>query len=393
MYRKDPEFYARFGFPGALGAETNPLIHQRQRKELEPFFSSKGVEACYPKIWAKVDIMCQGLQQRQAAGESVELVYLFKRLTLDVIYLLAFEIDLLNTDRYGSEAAILSDVTIALGAMMFFKWVPGLSRLVFSLPLCVIRTFFGSYVKMCRHSHQLVQRNYSRTLKESGKDRCLDSTIFDSVLRSFAKTQDGSNLTRVQTGKVVDDVALSTTLVYLCKCPKEMVKLRHEVECLRETNVQDIQLATISQIPYLDAVIREANRLSSPLSTVLPREVPSTGYVIGGHFLPKGTIVGFHLDDINRNPKFFPEPNEFIPERWSGEEGKKLQRWFVPFSKCSRRCIGMDFALVEMKLVVAAIISRFEIWLDNPNVSLNSREMLVKIPGDDLRIRLREITF
>lgn len=53
----------------------------------------------------------------------------------------------------------------------------------------------------------------------------------------------------------------------------------------------------------------------------------------------------------------------------------------------------MDFALVEMKLVVAAIISRFEIWLDNPNVSLNSREMLVKIPGDDLRIRLREITF
>ncbi|UDD58024.1 hypothetical protein AFCA_005496 [Aspergillus flavus] len=296
MYRKDPEFYARFGFPGALGAETNPLIHQRQRKELEPFFSSKGVEACYPKIWAKVDIMCQGLQQRQAAGESVELVYLFKRLTLDVIYLLAFEIDLLNTDR-------------------------------------------------------------------------------------------------VQTGKVVDDVALSTTLVYLCKCPKEMVKLRHEVECLRETNVQDIQLATISQIPYLDAVIREANRLSSPLSTVLPREVPSTGYVIGGHFLPKGTIVGFHLDDINRNPKFFPEPNEFIPERWSGEEGKKLQRWFVPFSKCSRRCIGMDFALVEMKLVVAAIISRFEIWLDNPNVSLNSREMLVKIPGDDLRIRLREITF
>ncbi|QMW44978.1 hypothetical protein G4B11_008398 [Aspergillus flavus] len=342
MYRKYPEFYARFGFPGALGAETNPLIHQRQRKELEPFFSSKGVEACYPKIWAKVDIMCQGLQQRQAARESVELVYLFKRLTLDVIYLLAFEIDLLNTDR---------------------------------------------------HSHQLVQRNYSRTLKESGKDRCLDSTIFDSVLRSFAKTQDGSNLTRVQTGKVVDDVALSTTLVYLCKCPKEMVKLRHEVECLRETNVQDIQLATISQIPYLDAVIREANRLSSPLSTVLPREVPSTGYVIGGHFLPKGTIVGFHLDDINRNPKFFPEPNEFIPERWSGEEGKKLQRWFVRFSKCSRRCIGMDFALVEMKLVVAAIISRFEIWLDNPNVSLNSREMLVKIPGDDLRIRLREITF
>ncbi|KAE8311591.1 cytochrome P450 [Aspergillus transmontanensis] len=188
------------------------------------------------------------------------------------------------------------------------------------------------------------------------------------------------------------DVALSTTLVYLCKCTEKMAKLRHEVECLRETNVQDIQLATISQMPYLDGVIREANRLGSPLSTVLPREVPSTGCVLGGHFLPKGTVVGFHLDDINRNPKFFPKQNEFIPERWSGEEGKKLQRWFVPFSKGSRRCIGMDFALVEMKLVVAAIISRFEIWLDNPNVSLNSREILVKIPGDDLRIRLREIT-
>ncbi|KAB8202447.1 cytochrome P450 [Aspergillus parasiticus] len=187
-------------------------------------------------------------------------------------------------------------------------------------------------------------------------------------------------------------LALTSTLVYLCRRPEKMVKLRQEVECLRETKVQDIQLATISQMPYLDGVIREASRLSSPLSTVLPREVPSTGCVIGGHFLPKGTIVGFHLDDINRNPKFFPEPNEFIPERWTGKEGKKLQRWFVPFSKGSRRCIGMDFAVVEMKLAVAAIISRFEIWLDNPNVTLNSREMIVKILGDDLRIRLREIT-
>lgn len=52
----------------------------------------------------------------------------------------------------------------------------------------------------------------------------------------------------------------------------------------------------------------------------------------------------------------------------------------------------MDFAFVEMKLAVAAIISRFEIWLDNPNVTLNSREMFVKIPEDDLRIRLRAIT-
>ncbi|KAE8327675.1 cytochrome P450 [Aspergillus sergii] len=192
-------------------------------------------------------------------------------------------------------------------------------------------------------------------------------------------------------------LSLSTTIVYLCKYPEKMVKLRQEVECLRDLKVQDIQLATISQMPYLasnerDGVIREANRLSSPLSTVLPREVPSTGCVIGGHFLPKGTVVGFHLDDINRNPKIFPEPNEFIPERWSGEEGKKLQRWFVPFSKGSRRCIGMDFALVEMKLAVAAIISRFEIWLDNPNVTLNSREIFVKIFEDDLRIRLREIT-
>ncbi|EIT80036.1 cytochrome P450 CYP4/CYP19/CYP26 subfamily [Aspergillus oryzae 100-8] len=187
-------------------------------------------------------------------------------------------------------------------------------------------------------------------------------------------------------------LSLTITLVYLCKYSEKIVKLRREVQCLRDFKVQDIQLATISQMPYLDAVIREANRLSSPLSTVLPREVPSTGCVISGHFLPKGTVVGFHLDDINRNPKFFPEPNDFIPERWSGEEGKKLQRWFVPFSKGSRRCIGMGFAFVEMKLAVVAIISRFDIWLDNPNVTLNSREMFVKIPEDDLRIRLRAIT-
>lgn len=71
-------------------------------------------------------------------------------------------------------------------------------------------------------------------------------------------------MTKVQTEKLVDEafaimfagsdttaLSLTITLVYLCKYSEKIVKLRREVQCLRDFKVQDIQLATISQMPYL----------------------------------------------------------------------------------------------------------------------------------------------
>lgn len=84
---------------------------------------------------------------------------------------------------------------------------------------------------------------------------------------------------------------------------------------------------------------------------------------IAGHVLLKGMDVATCCYAIQRNPAYFPNPNEFIPERWlpenQSEEALKLaKRAFIPFSLGSRGCLGKSIAYMELTTALAQIMFR-----------------------------------
>jgi cytochrome P450 len=115
----------------------------------------------------------------------------------------------------------------------------------------------------------------------------------------------------------------------------------------RKTN---LDFRTLEKLPYLTAVIKEGLRLSFSPPGRLPRVIETPDAVFNGYRVPKGTTVGMSLWMMHRNPEIYPEPEKFIPDRWiDPEKSKKLEnKYFVPFSRGSRQCIGMqsvpDFA-------------------------------------------------
>lgn len=109
------------------------------------------------------------------------------------------------------------------------------------------------------------------------------------------------------------------------------------------------------------AVIKETLRLYTPTPALLPRTVPSTGFTVDGHFLPGGTIIFLSLYLIHHNPALFSDPKSFKPERWLGDEGKEVEQYYVPFSRGTRSCIGMNLAYHEMYSFLAILFSRFDI--------------------------------
>jgi cytochrome P450 len=115
-------------------------------------------------------------------------------------------------------------------------------------------------------------------------------------------------------------------------------------------------------------------RLSPPVGGTLWRELPANDnepLTIQGHLIPKGTQVGVSIYSIHHNPKYFPDPFKFRPERWlqgdqsSTHEGVPLKteamhNAFAPFSSGPRGCAGKAMAYTEASLVVSKLLMRFD---------------------------------
>ncbi|CAK4340004.1 unnamed protein product [Aphanomyces euteiches] len=131
----------------------------------------------------------------------------------------------------------------------------------------------------------------------------------------------------------------------------------------------------VSELQFTQAVIQETLRLNTVVFTILPRttlahdSVPmSDGSTV---FIPKGTIVHVNVGAMNRNPKYWANPEKFIPDRflagspeWNADldlrGGKPHTYHYLPFIAGSKSCIGQRFAVAELQVIVATLVSKYE---------------------------------
>lgn len=81
--------------------------------------------------------------------------------------------------------------------------------------------------------------------------------------------------------------------------------------------------------------------MGSGVVSLLDRKVPKSGAVIDGEQIPGGAVVAMGTTIVHTNEDIFPNSGSFIPERWTGPNGKELERYLVPFSKGARQCLGI----------------------------------------------------
>ncbi|KAL5334968.1 cytochrome P450 [Aspergillus crustosus] len=121
----------------------------------------------------------------------------------------------------------------------------------------------------------------------------------------------------------------------------------------------------LEKLPYLDAVVKEGLRCAPPIPMSFPRYVPSGGRSIDGYFIPEKTIVSCQPYTVHRlDDGVFPEPDKFNPDRWMEEKGAaERNRLFFAFSTGGRGCTGRNLAIVEMKILLKEVYSRFRTTL------------------------------
>jgi len=137
---------------------------------------------------------------------------------------------------------------------------------------------------------------------------------------------------------------MTMTTYYVLSNPIIHQTLVAELKTAFPDKKTNLDYLTLEKLPYLTAVIKEGLRLSYGVVGRLPRVIETDEAIFNGYHVPKGTTVGMSSWMMNRNPDNYPDPDKFDPERWTNPEvAKQLDKYFVPFSRGSRQCVGMQY--------------------------------------------------
>jgi cytochrome P450 len=155
-------------------------------------------------------------------------------------------------------------------------------------------------------------------------------------------------------------LALSWTWYLLAQHPEVEAELEAELETVLSGRTPTV--ADLPRLPYTERVVMESMRLYPP-AYGLGREAIRK-CEIGGYPVPAGRTVFMYQWIVHRDPRWYDQPNEFLPGRWADGLAQRLPRFaYFPFGGGPRQCIGNTFAMMEAVLVLATIAQKFRVRL------------------------------
>ncbi|WP_088892650.1 cytochrome P450 [Leptolyngbya ohadii] len=243
-------------------------------------------------------------------------------------------------------------------------------------------TPWGRMKQRQRQIHELLQAEIEerRTQDSTGRTDVLNlmMAVRDEDGQAMTDTEIRDELlTLLLAGHETTATTLAWALYEIHRQPYVREKLLHELDSLGSDSLGDDSLGSqptplqIAQLPYLTAVCQETLRMYPVLPAVFPRIVQSPVEIAGYRF-EAGTTLMPTIYLVHYREDLYPNPHQFRPERFLERQYSAFE--YFPFGGGSRRCLGYAFAQLEMKLVLATILSKSQLVLaENKPVKLQRR--------------------
>ncbi|MCU0755466.1 MAG: cytochrome P450 [Xanthomonadales bacterium] len=349
-------------FQGRNVLTTEGADWERQRRLLTPAFSSRRMAGYMGLMRAAID---DSIRDELPAGSgqsaSVDVDALTTRITMDVILRTLFSHAATREEIRSASVAIRGltrqSMREVYWALIPPDWLPYPGR---SEKRAQIRTL-----------RQLMARHIdTRQPRAEGDPR--DADVLDMLLAACDDTP-GSGAATLSTPEVYDNCLLlfaagfdtaSSALTWwiglMATHPQMAAQVREEVELAQAAGAD---LAGIARLPLLNATIKEAMRLYPP-STALFTRVAQRDHTIAGIKIARGDLIAVPIWSLHRDPRSFPDPEAFRPERFLPGAPAIPRGAYMPFGAGPHFCLGQHFASVEMALVAAELICHYDLSLD-----------------------------
>lgn len=326
--------------------------HRRHRRLSQPAFHRNRI-AAYAEVMADY---CDRTSSRWRDGEVVDVWPEMQRLTLGVTGKTLFSADVESEFDEVGQAMMAS-------THQFRAFKLPLSSLLERLPLPHIFKFHRGKERL----RQIVLRIIHER-RRSGEAR---GDLLGMLIEAEDENDHGARLSSLQVwdqaltffiaGYDTIATALMWTWFLLSQNPLIASRLHAEVDHVL-TSGESATFDDLPKLRYTENVLAEAMRLYPPTWRLVRRslkEFPLNGYVI-----PPGALVMVSQYVMHRDPRYFPDPEVFDPERFNPEaKAARPSFSYFPFGGGARRCLGEAFAMMEGVLLLASLARRWELEL------------------------------
>jgi cytochrome P450 len=346
---------------------------QGQRKLVQPAFQKTRVRS-YAIAMAD---LTEAMLQSWAPGKSVRINFEFEALTSRIALKTLFDLDDdSDRERFSDTLKLAFDLMTARlrRVVKFPLWVPTPENVRLRRAIAELDRTVQGFIAEGRARGMAGDDLLSRLIFAKRED---GSEMNDRELRDEA-------MTLYLAGHETTALTLTWTWVLLSRHSRVEAKLVSE---WRDVLAGKIPSADDTpRLPYTNAVIAESMRLLPPVY-LLGREA-TADLELGGYRVKRGYTVLMSEWVNHRDPEYFPDPEEFRPERWEGGLARRLPKFaYYPFGGGRRVCVGNSFALIEAALVLAGVGQRYRFTVD-PEAVIEIKPQITLMPAYDIPVTL-----
>ncbi|PYI14220.1 cytochrome P450 [Aspergillus violaceofuscus CBS 115571] len=340
----------------SLQMTRDKAFHTKRRRLWDRGFSPRALAGYEPFILDHCRVLAEIIESRAPHKQEVnELVAAF---TWDSMGVLAFgkSFNMLQ-GAPPSKIQQMKDLGRIASVLQCASWI---AQLVRNAP--VLRAKNQHWLDWC--SEQLEKR---KQMELNHQD------LFSYLIEGALANNEGQMKSEIDQDLVYDSeltitagsdttaATVSALLYLLAQHPDKLQKLQQEVDSSIPAG-EEVTHAALAGKPWLESCINEGLRMYPSVASGVPRETGPEGLTFAGVYIPPRTIVSTPTYTIHRDPRNFVDPDSFVPERWSSKPEMVLcKEAFKSFSSGKYACAGKQFAIMEMRLVVATIVKNFDL--------------------------------
>ncbi|KAI9872766.1 MAG: hypothetical protein M1830_001214 [Pleopsidium flavum] len=404
----------RFGLRRLLGigvllAEGEE--HKTQRKNLMPAFAYRHIKDLYPVFWSKscelVEAITTTIQNTASSSSDekssltsvIEVGGWMSRATLDII----------GVAGMGQDFNAIEDPNTELNVTYRKVFSPNRGAQILGFLGLFLPPWLISSIPIKRNEDVLEAANVIRRTcrrlilqkkeKLQNREKETDHDIISVALESGGFSDENlvdQMMTFLAAGHETTATSSMWAIYLLCQHKDIQSRLRDEIRN-NLPSVNDasttVTAAMLDGLPYLHAVCNEVLRVYSPVPITL--RVAAKDTTIVGQFVPKGTTIILSPWAINTSKALWgADAADFNPDRWlapgrANTGGADSNYSFLTFLHGPRSCIGQSFAKAEFACLVAAIVGRFEMELENKDAVVEIQGGITAKPKNGLNVRMK----
>lgn len=358
---------------GSVQSTLSRTLHKKRRGALTRFFSKRSILDLEPSIKAKVEKLSAGVEKNFLnTGAILNASVAFVALTLDTITDYCFDQSFGCLDKSDFAPEWRKTFWDMFENIPLLKNWTFFANLLFLVPPVVVRmtnpslTQFFVLEKANRQKVAEICKEWNEDQIQKTKlsDAGLDAprkdglsnkkkkrTIFYDIMDSAVLPPEEKTPQRmaeeafgmVVAGGDTTGRAMANLLYHLHANPEWLYRVRQELDSVMASSNSPITLSELEILPVFSACIKETLRISYLVTDSIMLIEPEEPLIYKEWVIPPGTAVGMTLSHLHMDEKIFPEPNTFNPFRWTNAKatGLDLDKYFAPFSKGNRACLGV----------------------------------------------------